>query len=652
LTDLEFYKMYDKMKKYAYLVFRLILNKNYKTNKNERWLSNLSTLISFSNDKPMICRPKNWVVTDVGTYSHGGYLLHSLNFYNLKPELANTVTFIEPSLVDNINYLQNIRLRIDRQMLDFWLKFSKKLQGKSSALIDLMGCSHAKSLKMYNNDIEQAKIDNMTDNLDFWVIADIEKKKRARDVNWRSFTSSMTEAMLFWNKGFHLVYNIDYRTRIYPHGSLTHLKSKVCRSLLSFPSNKEPFICTKKQFQLLTQSIYYYYSKKFEKDFSVINNFLKEIENKSLEYVLSKAKEPEKFMKNLYAYYNCKDQNKFEPIVQLDATAFILQIIGTVTRNHWLMKISNVIHNDDLYDPYKEIYDSVSKDEKISILKDFLEKKKDSDTSKAAFYAKKIYDDIESSVDRKWLKLVFMTHIYGSGELTIAQKLEQIHEKQWRPLQYRAVAYLFIQIISKKLGSTKIVLDSVLNIHKKLVSEENSNLIIKTNYIVVDNSYSKYRKNPLRINFIFNGLKIKEVPRSVFISKENSNLTDNIDVELSEIETFDIQTEDIDTNIADIDQEKEESEKENLEDNYFETKIVNKWQTNVKTIDYNSVDKTKTIRALLANMTQAIDAEIAHYVIGIFAKEKKYILTIHDCFVVKISDVDLLKRSVYNYFII
>jgi hypothetical protein len=65
------------------------------------------------------------------------------------------------------------------------------------------------------------------------------------------------------------------------------------------------------------------------------------------------------------------------------------------------MKISNVIHNDDLYDPYKEIYDSVSKDEKISILKDFLEKKKDSDTSKAAFYAKKIYDDIESSVDRK-----------------------------------------------------------------------------------------------------------------------------------------------------------------------------------------------------------------------------------------------------------
>jgi hypothetical protein len=199
-----------------------------------------------------------------------------------------------------------------------------------------------------------------------------------------------------------VVQNIDYRSRNYGNGSFSAFKSRINRSLLNFIPKDKPFILTEKQAELLKQGVYYYYYKTRETDSYVINNFLKEIENKSVELVASKAKEPEKFMKTLFGIYNCMQQvNYREPLVQFDATASVIQIIGTVTRNLSLMKISNVIHNEHLIDPYKEIYDSFSKDQKISILEEFLKKKNDLDTTKVAVYAKKIYDDIENSVNRK-----------------------------------------------------------------------------------------------------------------------------------------------------------------------------------------------------------------------------------------------------------
>jgi hypothetical protein len=75
------------------------------------------------------------------------------------------MTLIKQELTDIINYSQKRPFVIDTQMWHFWLNFGKKLQGKSDALIDLMGCSIAKSKKIYNNDIENAELLNMTDEL-------------------------------------------------------------------------------------------------------------------------------------------------------------------------------------------------------------------------------------------------------------------------------------------------------------------------------------------------------------------------------------------------------------------------------------------------------------------------------------------------------
>ena len=243
--------------------------------------------------------------------------------------------------------------------------------------------------------------------------------------------------------------------------------------------------------------------------------------------------------KVLRKYLIPHDHSSDDEIIEMDASASVLQILATISCSNKLGKITNIFNEDiDTWSHIQQLIIRLSINEIDNILSHYFINNK-----AKVFPAKDVFDTIYL-IDRNIVKYTIMRILYGSNPYQISNDFR--NEYSINNLSYKHIIIIyatFFYNFNEEIDVLKIV--KVLN--RYMMKQNNRGIYVNNNFISYENTY--YKTNTKSIKFRDKNNKIREVEvylksseldRNKSCNASSPNLFHSIDSEicLSIIEEF------------------------------------------------------------------------------------------------------------------
>lgn len=646
---------------------RIVMNLCLKTTPD---LEDLLEVAAQLADWPMVCKPVPWTRENI-EMGKGGYLINQSTFMqdNLFKERKKEIT---EDLIKNVNYLQEQQLKIDVKALRNQALIYRLLSLTDMSYIEDFGISRELSQELNKIKLNRVVIEQGQ------LVESVELLKK-----YYKYQKILSSLVTYARIPFYNLTRLDFRGRVYMLSAFSQTSNKLSRSLLAFGKNAKKRVWSENEKEEIKRQLYFTLKKDvkgfFEKTTDEINEEVEPLLKKSdwnLQDLIfeKKPKEVLNFIKFWTALKEEKEKGEAEiPLVEYDCTASVVQIIGTLTRESKLMKISNVGDWSDegatYSDPYIEIYNQISEEEKLRMFRETLKKKSEAYRStirEKLKYSRWESDDaqvreteegrllmklqkldwtedylkdsknlkLKKLMERLWIRKILkaftMTYFYSSPELEISKRISEIDGQRESEVVYWSITSLMVQILEQSYPDTM----RMLNFLKDCVSvygKANRSLKMVNHFISYENKYFSKEEYEVNFSIPLNGIKVL---------KENTKFK------------WSSQTEEAYKRYQEENPEKLLSKQEFIENAglALEDYKQRSWKSKFTVYSKKTLDIRKMRSAVLPNFIQGMDAYANMRIISNFRRERKNILSVHDCWLVKPEEIELLKKS-YNEFL-
>ena len=260
-----------------------------------------------------------------------------------------------------------------------------------------------------------------------------------------------------------------------------------------------------------------------------------------------------------------------DDIIEMDASASILQILATISCSTKLAKITNIFNDDvDTWSHIHQLIIELSISDIDIILNHYF-----INNSTKVFPATDVFDTIYL-IDRNIVKYTIMRILYGSNPYQISTDFR--NEYSINNLSYKHITIIYAAFFHNFKDEID-VLKIIKMLNRYMMKHNSRGIYVNNNFISYENTY--YKTNTKSIKFRDNNNKIREV--EVYLKS-------------------------------------------------------------------SELDINKSCNASCPNLFHSIDSEICLNIIEEFLDRSKFIFTIHDAFIIRKSDKELLIK-LYNQYL-
>ena len=448
-------------------------------------------------------------------------------------KLLNKVSIIinkNCNFVDQINTIQNTKIyyNFDNFLYFFniipFIKIKNNISNEKLYFINI--------LEKINNNIEkeeeqlknQIKLDKYKQEIFFseFTLDDSNMLKLCYTLNFiYNFYSNKSINNLKNNIYFYYVLNLDFRGRHYYESLYSHMQNPLLRNFIILNPEKTNTYNLYNIFYILWQ----------EKKIYNINNInieekINTFKNKYIDFIEKKDNSNIFSYRNPIIWYNtvkCIIEKKTYTI-SLDACASMIQFLSILLDNKELATLVNIQSDnieDNINDPYIYIKNKII-EENDKIIKEINFYKENNiiyDNKKTKLLFDPIYYDIIT--DRKIIKYVIMTTIYGSTPYSISDNLKK--KKNLKYFNKKKLIHIFNSIIK------------IFNTHFPGLLSLKSTLRYINLYLVKNNKSISYTFNDEYPTFQYNYVSNK----GITITSSNEYKELNIKIKCKDTNTLD-----------------------------------------------------------------------------------------------------------------
>ena len=592
-------------------------------------------------------KPQDWFFLDnEGLIIKNTEMNINVPFISVSNNILNQdfKSFINQNYLDKINKIQKIGYTINLDLFiyifekcnlaDFYTKVKKEITISCDfdydKYVDEILTEKVKSLKKIED--KEKYINKLKEDL---------HKMSLDDITDRDNSITLVQLLVLWfiydyndeDKIYHLN-TIEFRGRVSLAGIINYISDKLFRFLICIEDTNNSI--SDKNVDVDKYYIYYFANQYWNKE---IDSF-QTASNKYSEYI-KRFNDDKEILNDVLNNNNINITNKMNLIkiirekgsanISIDATSSLLQIIGVLTKNIKLMTYTNVLVNEKSLDIYTYLIEKIT-----FYLKGVDDNNKNNIFTKNDLYFKEYY------INRKIVKYVCMTWLYGSTSKYIAHALKALYK-------LKNILLLDLTSISNKIIKVFMEFFPVIN-HVKSLFRYYINLLPPK----MDICYNLIDKK-----LVYNISSTKKIKISSPIDdnsdmkKENKNIINKIKEEIKEIEN----------KLSSILTLKNKSSKIWTSDNFNSLNkllakkkkrilILEKKKTitvNVNITDFNNKDQKKKRRSFFVNAIHSLDSQICINLREKLLSQKGIeSLSVHDCFLVNLKNYEQCLRH-YNH---